>query len=798
MSRIGRRWRAVWIAAVLCLAVWTLAGRTARAIEVMLKDGRILRGKPVPWGSLAAVPQLGPDGIGPVKPILMLDDDLRRTFVSKRLVQDTRVDDLGQPVERFVIWQQRPSRQARVASVGPVIKIEDFDEYGRRTFIFNTPKGEVAVIQGITLITPRWTKVQGLTHDWDMRLATSSIPRDTLHKILLKQTDPKDIEHRKKIARFYLQCERYTDALKALEAIPADFPDQPNVPDQLTETIRALRQLAAQRSLSELKLRRKADQHRLVLQMLQKFPSEDVAGEILQEVREMIRQYRSLQARGEEVIKQIDAELAKVRDTALRGQIEAIRNEIAAELSANTLGRMTAFQHVVDDPDLLPTEKLSFAVSGWLLGSNAAMEKLPVALSLYKVRGLVRKYLNESLKMNRTQIFEKLKAEEGAVPGLVAGLIGHMKPAVAPPEPLTDKRPGYYQVQVNGLPNGPPVSYLVQLPLEYDPYRRYPAVVTLHGAGTTASQQVDWWSGGWGPGGFRQGQAARHGYIVIAPLWTVEHQRRYGYSLREHAAVLASLRDACKRFSVDTDRVFLSGHSMGGDAAWDIGLAHPDLWAGVIPIVARSDRYIAHYLENARQLPLYFVCGELDGTKMVDNARDLDRYLTGHTFNCTVVEYRGRGHEHFSDEVLRIFDWMDRFQRNFFPRTFTCKTMRPWDNFFWWVELDGLPPRSIVDPAEWPPDRATRPATVKARILATNGLNVSTGTAHVTVWLTPEMINFEQRASIVVNSSRINNRQPFIRPDLQTLLEDVRTRGDRQHPFWAKVESSTGRSSGRR
>ena len=34
----------------------------------------------------------------------------------------------------------------------------------------------------------------------------------------------------------------------------------------------------------------------------------------------------------------------------------------------------------------------------------------------------------------------------------------------------------------------------------------------------------------------------------------------------------------------------------------------------------------------------------------------------------------------------------------------------------------------------------------------------------------------------------LRNRQGPIRPDLATLLEDVRTRGDRQHPFWARVE----------
>ena len=208
----------------------------------------------------------------------------------------------------------------------------------------------------------------------------------------------------------------------------------------------------------------------------------------------------------------------------------------------------------------------------------------------------------------------------------------------------------------------------MQLPPEYDPYRRYPAIVTLHGAGTTPEHQIDWWAGAHGPDGTRLGQATRHGYIVIAPRWGKEHQFQYGYTAAEHAAVLNSLRDACKRFSIDTDRVFLSGHSMGGDAAWDIGLSHPDLWAGVIPIVAVADKYCAHYWPNARDLPLYFVCGELDGNKMVKNSPELDRYLTKIGYNATVVEYLGRGHENFSDEILNLFDWMSRYRRNFFPR----------------------------------------------------------------------------------------------------------------------------------
>jgi len=777
-------WLSVW--AVCVTAVWTLAGPRATAAEVLMKDGRVLRGKLVPVTNLAEVPRAsGPDGVGPIQLILLLDDDLRRTFVSKRQLQEVRQDAVGPVEEQFHVWQPSPRTSFEVKSVGPILSIDPFDEFGRRIFRFNTTRGEVAVTQGITLITPKWTKVEGRSHVWDMRIATSSIPRDVLHRILLKQIDPKDVEHCKKIARFYLQSERYREAREALEGILKAFPNQPDLDQDLAPSIRALRQLEAQRLLSELKLRRTAGQHAMVLEMLKGFPSDDVAGEILQEVREMVREYEGWQARGKEVLQKLDDVLAKVTDTAVREKIKPIRDEIHAEMNVNTLGRLTAFAQNADAPNLLPEEKLAIAVSGWLLGSNAATENPAVALSLYKVRSLVWQYLNEPIKLQRAAILAQFGSEEGAVPELVAGLLAHMKPTRDLPDPVSPKRPGLYELEVPGLPKEPPVPYLVQLPPEYDPYRRYPTIVTLHGAGTTPGRQLDWWAGGWTDKGRRSGQAARHGYIVIAPQWTVEHQRAYGYSAREHHAVVKCLRDACRRFAVDTDRVFLTGHSMGGDAAWDLGLAHPDLWAGVIPIVARADRYCTRYWENARYVPFYVVAGELDGDRLTHNATDLDRYLQ-RGFNCTVVEYLGRGHEHFSDEILRLFDWMGRLKRDFFPRDFTCATMRPWDNYFWWVEVDGLPPRAVVDPDDWPPPRGVQPSQVIGKVLSTNGVNVRSGASRATVWLSPEIVDFKERMMIVINGRRVNTLD--LEPSLQTLLEDVRTRGDRQHPFWAEVK----------
>jgi hypothetical protein len=99
----------------------------------------------------------------------------------------------------------------------------------------------------------------------------------------------------------------------------------------------------------------------------------------------------------------------------------------------------------------------------------------------------------------------------------------------------------------------------------------------------------------------------------------------------------------------------------------------------------------------------------------------------------------------------------------------------------------------LVDPSDWPPPSGTQPVQVKGKITDGNNLVIRTGTTQVTVWISPKMLDFNRRATITVNGRRMNGPDQKIHPDLKTLLEDVRTRGDRQHPFWARLDGATGR-----
>lgn len=768
--------RALLVAAVVVL----VPAGPAHADRVELDDGRVLEGRFAMLPGVVIDPLAEP-GAPAAGPILVCDDGLTRTMVPKRRVVSTEPgpSDLG--MERLAIPQRVADSGRRVIGIGSILEATPFDEFGRRILSLATAGGRVDVVQGITEITPRWVRLEGLRTDkplvLDMRLATTSIPRESLRRVIQRSVDPRDPEQRLRLVRLLMQGERYDEAASELDELLGEFPDLAD----LARERRSLARLASARMLDEIQLRGRSGQDRLALRLLESFPTDDADGEILEAVRETRDDYRQRRERAAGLVATARERVAALPDETERAAAAAVLDEVERELSFATLPRLTTFERLGGDSALAADRAVALAINGWL-GTETNGDNLKVALSAVRVRGLVREYLRSTDDAARADIRARLGDEEASGAATVAALAAAMRPPFDLPEPVA---PGLYELTVPGPDGTGGGRCLVQVPPEYDPLRRYPAVVTLHGEGSTPQLQVDWWAGLPGPDGTRQGQAARNGTIVIAPAWADPHQPAYGATAREHAAVLGAVRAALKHFAVDTDRIFLTGHSMGGDAAWDIAVAHPDLWAGLVAITPTAGRYVTFYWRNLETLPVCIVGGELDGGTLKRNAATLDRaFLRG--YDLTYVEYRGRGHEHFSDEILRLFDWMRRRTRTPFPTEIEAVTMRPWDRFFWWLEVEGAPPRTIVLPADWPPPPGTRPLSVEAKVGATNGITARCGTERARVWLSPELVDLSQPVSVTIDG-RTLHRGPVV-PDLAVLLEDLRLRGDRQHPFWAVVD----------
>src|SRR5512139_2687279 len=57
--------------------------------------------------------------------------------------------------------------------------------------------------------------------------------------------------------------------------------------------------------------------------------------------------------------------------------------------------------------------------------------------------------------------------------------------------------------------------------------------------------------------------------------------------------VLETMEEVQRRFSVDADRVYMMGHSMGGAGSYTVGLHYPDLFGAVMPLDAAMGNRLA-------------------------------------------------------------------------------------------------------------------------------------------------------------------------------------------------------------
>tara|TARA_R110002049_G_scaffold2750_8_gene22158 strand:- start:75820 stop:78297 length:2478 start_codon:yes stop_codon:yes gene_type:complete len=811
-------WRLVcWLLAIVSTFPTTKLGGEEL---IQLKNGFSLRGFTLPIGSMNQNPFASAANNGQIKaqPILLIDDQLRRTYVHRNgmvVGQPNQVPDLERSIE---FWHPIPLGGKAVGGLGSILNVSPFNDYGRRVMVIRGPEGSpIEVIQGIMELNARYVKLEALkaqkTYVWDMRVATSSIDSATLSRIFNQRIDQSNVDRRLEVVRFFIEAKRYAEARSALQAVIEDFPDQQDLAAQVV----MITEMQAGQLLDEAEQRAAAGQELLAERILDGFPLADVSRVTRIRVQDALEKLKKPSQQAQAAMDQLRGQVAQLKP-ADQAALNPILTEMQQGLSSATLSRLSDYLRLGTVETVPLDNRVALAVAGWLLGSGSGEQNLIVTISLIRVRDLVAEYLATDDAARRAQVLDELRTLEGAQPEYIARILPLLQPPLPWPEDsqITGQRLAAAQAEQESpgeesapdddgeietgmfaidLDNGDdPIEirprYLIQLPPEYDPLREYPCIVALGPTSGTPEQQLDWWAGPYHPGSrTRLGHATRNGYIVIAPVWTRGPQSAYEYTQREHQRVLTSLRDAMRRASIDSDRVFITGHGAGATAAWDIAVSHPDLWAGMIAIGADPDKTIRHYYPNAERVPMYFVLGEDDRVRTKNNyayGAILDDYVKVRN-DVMVVMYRGRGREFFFEEIQRFFEWMnlDSHHRRDPPASIETVTMRTGDQFFWWLELGPLKPAVDINPVLWSQAERLRAGKISGAVGANNSVRISGPAEEFNVLLGPNMgVDLTQSVTIRYGSRTI--RYDFD-GNFEYLLEDVRTRADRKRPYWAKV-----------
>jgi len=746
----------------LFLAIFSIVA----ASDLTLKDGTVLR------GAVQTPVVLRGDKEASIGYILV-DDGLRRTIFYKSQLQHFDESSPLTTVKPFRIFQPLNARNPDLV-IGPLVsikKITPFDDFGRRTFTAKDARGENDIPQGITEINPEYIKVQSLKHMWESSIATSSVSPAVLESILRKSINPKVVDDRLRLVRFFIAVEWFVQASDELQAIERDFPAMQK---DVQEAAARLEEQKARRRLKEIKMRRTAGQHSFAFQFLREFNIQGAPGDVVVDVRDLTKEYNAIIERMELVKAQIGRLRGEIKNAELQGKLTAPLDEISNALHVESVGRLDNFLTHIANADMPAEEKLAAAISGWLAGNAFAEPNVDRAMMLWDARTKIAQYLVEPNDARREKLMAELKAREAISVDLAAHVIENMAPLV-PTEKFEVEKPIEFKIPVGNRT----IDYSVLLPYEYNPFRQYPVILTLHGRGVSLDTQISWWSS---PPGF---QASRQGYIVVAPEYLDDPNQDFEFDSLAHDAVLHTLIDVRRRFSVDSDRVFLSGHSNGGDAAWDIGLAHPDLFAGVIPVCGSPQKYAEFYWQNGENTSFYIIEGEKDGTSPEQNTKVMRRMMEKY-FDVIYVEFKGRGHENFSDEILRLFDWMGRRTRKKFPLNFACRAARRTDNEFYFVSVGDFVPGVILEPEVF--DRKKlKLAQIEGKINGiANSVSLSiAGPKQADVWISPGMVDLTQPINVSVNGQKASRKS--LKMDLEVLLEDFRARADRQKLFYGKV-----------
>lgn len=250
------------------------------------------------------------------------------------------------------------------------------------------------------------------------------------------------------------------------------------------------------------------------------------------------------------------------------------------------------------------------------------------------------------------------------------------------------------------------------LPADYVSSKQWPLIVSLHGYNPANPEYVDWWS-----------VEQRHHPIAEnkATIYIEPHGRGNAQYLGiGDRDVMRCLAEARRLFSVDADRVYLTGESMGGHGTWAIVTRHPDVFAAAAPVFGGWDFRLTTVnapvtvpppetemeaygferassfsnAENLLHVPMLVIHGDADAAVHVVNSRHAVQLLQRWGYDIRYHEMPGWAHEDLGQQAM-IADWLLSHRRVTAPATVRLRSTDLSGAAAYWVRV-----RALQNPSE--------------------------------------------------------------------------------------------------
>ncbi len=228
--------------------------------------------------------------------------------------------------------------------------------------------------------------------------------------------------------------------------------------------------------------------------------------------------------------------------------------------------------------------------------------------------------------------------------------------------------------------------FTIVVPDDYSPDNDYALLLDLHGASGTHERVGNWWSS--------IGPADSAYFSNTIGVSVMGRGRWAGYDGLGENDVLEVIDWVLERYSVDPDRVYISGGSMGGGGSWRLAARYPDRFAAAWPDMGWPEYST---LPNLLNLPVYLNHGAQDWVVAVSHTREGVRQLKRMGSPVVYAEWPEVGHSMGADQRGEGFmSRMARHRRITDPERIRIHAEHPryaeryWAHITGWVDPHGV------------------------------------------------------------------------------------------------------------
>jgi len=199
---------------------------------------------------------------------------------------------------------------------------------------------------------------------------------------------------------------------------------------------------------------------------------------------------------------------------------------------------------------------------------------------------------------------------------------------------------------------GDTLNYRLMRPMDCDSSKKYPLVLFLHGAGERGSDNKSQLVNGPLNLASTLNRKLFPCYVIAPQCAKAFRWVEVDWKLPSHiqpdttsvylSRTMRLLDSLVKKLNIDTNRIYITGLSMGGFGTWDAISRWPWKFAAAVPVCGGGDTAKASLIKN---IPIWAFHGSDDKVVMTSRSRDMISAIKKKGGNPNYTEYPQTGHD---------------------------------------------------------------------------------------------------------------------------------------------------------